>query len=118
VHAPGACNAAAGARLAAGGAAAAVTAVDGNACWPRAGGDENGVAQFERHNELRVGCPNAGNPLGVYKGCVVQRGGNETFRSLKRFDVQVGQHETKTEGGARLCSLKSTNSTDLAVRMP
>lgn len=67
MSAPAVSNGASGWRLAAGGAAAAVTGVDGKCVLAEAGGDENGVAQFERHNELRVGCPSAGNTLGICK---------------------------------------------------
>ena len=51
--------------MAAGGAVVAVTAVDGKCVLAEAGGDENGVAQSERHNELRVDCSRAGNTLGL-----------------------------------------------------
>ena len=36
-----------------------------------AGGDENGVVQFERHNELRIGCANALDMHDGYKGKAV-----------------------------------------------
>ena len=46
----------------------AVTTVDGKCVLAEAEGAENGVAQSERHNELRVGCANTLGTLDGYKG--------------------------------------------------
>ena len=53
--------------MAAGGAAAAVTGAIEKCVLAETGGDKDSVAQFERHNELRVRCPNAGDTLGMCK---------------------------------------------------